>query len=211
MKEERKNGQEFPEKAACPFCRTPPTNTEQEFIDRIHKGVERNEAYSMEQLAMYYLDGNGGLQQDITKAEELLRKAGEQGCASAYSWLGKIYSEGSEEDTHKEKHFLGLGAIGGCMESRHNLAVFECSKGNNIRACKHFLICAKAGYETSLDGVKLGFQHGIITTDEYTEALRAYQKQQEDRKSALRDEASDFLVNRKSAMRDKAFVHRANP
>ena len=81
------------------------------------------------------------------------------------------------------------------MNSRHNLAVMEETNGAYKRAYKHFLICAKAGYEPSLDSVKIGFQDGYVTKDEYTGALRAYQKQRDDRKSAMRDEALVYEAN----------------
>ena len=42
--------------------------------------------------------------------------------------------------------------------------------------------------EESLKDVKLGFQRGYITKDEYAGALRAYQQQKENTTSAARDE-----------------------
>ena len=122
----------------------------------------------------------------------MFHKAGEHGCARAYDRLGHFYYQGIEKDIEKAKHYWELAAIEGHTGSRYNLAVLEGLEGlncNNIRAAKHFLICAKAGYEPSLEPLKIGFQNGLITKDEYSVALRAYQKQNEDRKSAMRDEA----------------------
>ena len=189
MKEDYKNGKDD---GACAFCRTPYTRTDKDFIDQMNESVERNNANSMEQLGVLYTNGEKGLQQDSIKAAELFEKAGENGRASAYCRLGKYYSE--ENDMKKAKHYWELGAIGGCVFSRYNLACLDDMHGNRIQAGKHFLICAKAGYE--LQKVKLSYEDGYTTKDEYTGALRAYQKQHEDRRSA---------------MRDKALVYKANP
>ena len=67
--------------------------------------------------------------------------------------------------------------------------------GKNIRALKHFLICAKAGYERSLHPIKLYFKGGYITKNAYAVALRACKRQQADRKSAMRDEALVYRAN----------------
>ena len=141
------------------------------------------------------MGGNLGSQKNLIKAMELFEKAGENGCASAYGKLGDFYSEGSEKDTKKAKYYWELAAIRGCMDSRYNLAWLEGRIGNKKRASKHFLICANAGYQPSLDGVKIGYKIGCITKDEYAGALRAYQKQQEDRKSAMRDESLVYDAN----------------
>ena len=197
IKEDVRNGK-CKEEGACEFCRTPHAPTYKEELDRLNKGVERNNANSMEQLALYYLDGEMGFQKNLLKAMELFQKAGELGCANAYGRLGLIYwdsfeCQGLEKDNNKAKHYWELGAIGGDIGLRHNLACLEERNGDEIRACKHFLICAKAGYEPSLDPLKIGFQNGVITKDEYSVALRAYQKQSEDRKSAMRDEAYEEM------------------
>ena len=195
VKEDVQRGKHLLDCGACAFCRTPATPVEKEVVDQMNKCVERNDATSMEQLAILYMNGKMGLQKDLDKAMELFRKAGELGCASAYRWLGNYYEDGLEKDAKKSKHYLELAAIRGDLESRHGLGCLEGENRNNIRASKHFLISAKAGYEPSLDPVKLSFQHGFITKDEFAAALRGYQKQHDDRKSVMREEALDFDVN----------------
>ena len=203
IKEEFQSGKRPEDCGACPFCRTPPTCTDKEEIERLIAGVERNDADSMRKLAIYYTKGEMGLQKGSKEAMELFQKAGEHGCASSYGSLGNIYCEsfekfqceGTEKDVKKAKHYWALAAIGGCMGSRHNLGCLEERNGNRTRAGKHFLICAKAGYETSLQSVKLSFQQGYIAKDEYAEALGAYHKQHNDRRSAMRDESAQFFAN----------------
>ena len=70
----------------------------------------------------------------------------------------------------------------------HNLGCLDWEVGDYERAYKHFVICAKAGYEKSLKLIQQGCEDGYITRDEYTEILRAYQQKQEDMKSKMRDE-----------------------
>ena len=193
-KEDCRNGKALQDCEACPFCRTPPPLEDEEILERLNKCIERNNAISMRQLAECYLEGEMGLQKDLVKAEELFQKAGENGYATAFGRLGDIYFQGLDKDFKKAKHYWQLGAKRGCMDSRHNLAIVE-SRSDGIRAYKHFLICVKAGYEPSLQNVKLIFEQGFMTEDEYLEALGAYAKKQEDAKSAMRDEALVYMAN----------------
>ena len=62
----------------------------------------------------------------------------------------------------------------------------EGQAGNYQRAHKHFIIEAKAGYNKSLDKVKLGFMDGLVSKDEYEQTLRAYHERQAEMKSDAR-------------------------
>ena len=178
----------------CAFCRAPPSTTDRERIDRIKRGVERNHAGSTILLGIRYMKGDRGFQKDMAKAIELMLTAGKLGCADGYYIVGNLYINGNgvEKDMNRAKHYHELGAIGGCLISRHIIACFEGQAGNHERAYKHFLIGAKAGFEPSMNYLQRGFKNGYITKDEYAGALRAYQKQHEERNSARRDEALPF-------------------
>ena len=101
--------------------------------------------------------------------------------------------EGLERDMKKARHYLELGTIGGSINARFRLACLDEEDGDDKRAAKHFVICAKSGDEDSLNIVKEFFEKGNVTKDEYAEALRSYQKQHEDTKSTMRDEALAWL------------------
>ena len=58
---------------------------------------------------------------------------------------------------------------------------------------KHYILAAKAGHKKSLDKVKDGYKSGIVTKDEYANALRAYQQQQDEMKSEERDKAEAYM------------------
>ena len=144
--------------------------------------------------SIIYARGDMGMPQDVTKANELFLKAGELGCAEAYSRLGYSYENGSgvEMDKKKAIQFFELAAMRGCTRARHNLGCMEVRAGNELRAYKHFILSAKAGYTKSLDGVKKGYKRGIITKDEYANTLRAYQFRQDEMKSDDRDKAKEL-------------------
>ena len=86
--------------------------------------------------------------------------------------------------------------MGGCVFARHNLGFMEEKAGNNQRAMKHFLISVRVGDKEALDKVTSGFRSGIITKDEYEEALRTYHNSQLEMKSEARDEATAFNETR---------------
>ena len=101
-----------------------------------------------------------------------------------------INGRGVEVDKKKGNHFFELAAMNGCVDARHNLGCTEAEAGNIDRAYKHFILAAKAGDKDSLDKVKKGFMHGIVTKDEYAGTLRAYQERHDETKSDDRDKAA---------------------
>ena len=175
-------------KRLCAYCRTPPAKSDEENVKRVNKLMEKGNADAFNQLGGYYGQGIMGMPQDWAKANELYLKAGELGCAGAYFNLGNSYSvgRGVEIDMKKAMHYFELAAIKGNVQARNNLGA---QAGNNHRATKHFIIAAKAGFKLSLENVKRGFMHGYVTKDEYANALREYQKSQDEMKSDARDKA----------------------
>ena len=65
----------------CAFCRVPIPTSEEEEIERTKKLVDVDNAYAFHALGGWY---EGGTRQDLTKANELYRRAGELGCAVAW-------------------------------------------------------------------------------------------------------------------------------
>ena len=194
-KEDIKSGKRWDDVGACAFCREPGTYSDEEEKKRLKKLMEKGNAKSLYVAASLYTKGERGFCRNPTKAIELFTKSADLGCTDAYVSLGSIYEEGYGvgRDVKKARYYFELGAIGGSIDARHNLACLDKKDGDIERASKHFVICAKAGYELSLPCVKRYFKDGIVTKDEYAEVLRAYQKQQEDRKSAMRDEVKGLL------------------
>ena len=186
----------------CPFCKTTPPRSPEEEVKRVMKLTEKGNAYAFFQLAGYYAQGesqsiypNLDMPQDLAKANELLLKAGELGCAAAYYNLGNCCTNegmGVEIDEKKAKHFFEIAAMNGYVPARHNLGCVEGLAGNHHRAHKHFILAARAGNKGSLGMVKNGFMNGHVTKDQFANTLREYQKSQDEMKSDARDKARAF-------------------
>ena len=177
----------------CPFCRTPTPTTDKKYIEMIKTRVDASDAIAMNSLGSYYSNGSHGLSQDHTKALELYHQAAGLGYAEAYCSIGYAYqhSRGVGCDEKKAVRFYELAAMGGDSHARHNLGAFEASEGNLKRAAKHWLISAEGGHVGALKNVKLLYLGGeYVTKDDYTTALRAYQKYLNEVKSPQRDEAA---------------------
>ena len=179
-------------KDLCAFCRTPRAANSEDDIKRTKKLMDKGNSEAFHQLAGLYAQGIMGIPQDYQKANELLLKAGELGCSKGYHNLGISYDQGRgvEVDKKKAKYYFELAAMAGYVWARHNLGCEEFGDGNEDRAYKHFIIAARAGYEKSLDAVKLGYENGIVTKDEHASLLRAYQKSNDEMKSDARDKAT---------------------
>ena len=181
----------------CAFCRKPNPSSDEHDIERIKKLMCAKKAYAFHRMAGLYENGMKGVQRDMTKANELLLKAGELGCAAGYHNLGIAYDDGRgvEVDKKKSKHYYELAAINGDVCARHNLGYTEYEAGNHHRAMKHFILSARAGDKNSLDNVKIGFMKGLLTMDEYANTLRANESRHNEMKSDARDKARAHLNN----------------
>ena len=173
----------------CPFCRTPAPTSDDEEIKRTKNLMDMGSANGWFLLAGYYAQGRRGMTRDHQKANECMLKAGELGCAQANANLGEFYRDGIlgvEVDKKKAKQYLELAAMMGHTEARYN----EYASGNKGRAYKHMMISARAGYKKALDLVKIGYEQGYVTKDEYANTLRSYyQSRQDEMKSDMRDMA----------------------
>ena len=97
---------------------------------------------------------------------------------------------GVERDEHKAKHYWGLAAINVNVQAKNNIGATEWEADIYHRAINHYTLAAKAGDKVSLDTVKDRFMKVFFTKDEYANTLRAYQKQQDEMKSDIRDKAA---------------------
>jgi len=184
-------------KDICAFCRTPPAESMEDTIKRIKKQIEAGNGEACNMLACYCAEGINGMPQDYQKANELLLKGGELGCADAYHNLSVSYEQGRGVAIDKKKalHFYELAAMGGHVVARYNLGYFEGQAGNDQRAMKHYIIAAKAGDKTAFDNIKRVFMECpglLVTKDEFECILRVYHERQKDMKSDARDRYEEF-------------------
>jgi hypothetical protein len=178
-------------KDLCAFCRTPYSSSDEENVKRTKKLMDAGNAGAFNQFGGVYANGLIGVRQDWAKANELYLKAGELGFANGYYNLGTShdYGNGVEIDKKKAMHYYELAAMSGDIKARNNLGCVESRAGNNHRAFKHFMLAARAGHMLSLDSVKRGYMHGLVTKEEYANTLREYQKSQDEMTSDARDKA----------------------
>jgi len=178
----------------CPFCRTPTPTSEEDEIKRTEKRVEAEDPIAIRNLGIDYRDGTCGYPQDYAKALELFNRAAELGYAKAYCNIGYAYSHGVgvEADKKKAIHYYELAAIMGDIMARSNLGILEENIGNFDRALKHYLIAIRGGYSKCLKRIQALYSKGHATKDDYTTALRLYQKYLGEIKSRQRDEAAAF-------------------
>jgi TPR repeat protein len=177
----------------CPFCRTPAHASDGEWIERIKKRAEADDAEAMRNLGCYYRDGEYGLRQNHAKAMKLWLRAGELGFAMGYYNIGYayVYGEGVEVDTKKAKYYFEFAAMGmgGNVYARHNLGILEKREGNMNRAVKHWMISAGAGFDDSLKAIRQCYLEGHATKDDFEKALRTHKEAADEMKSDQRDAA----------------------
>ena len=176
----------------CPFCRTPPPNSDEESRKWLEKRMEFNDADAIYGMGSLYSDGELGLPRDQAKALELWHRAGELGSAEAYYNIANAYmlGRGVERDEKKTLHYYELAAMRGQLDARHNLGCLEEKAGNVERALKHYVIAARDGDPDALRSIKGIYMDGNATKDDYTTALRYYQAYLDEIKSDQRDEAA---------------------
>ena len=158
------------------------------------KRIEVDDAEAIYNMGVCYSKGLHGLPQDRAKALELWHRAAELGHEISYFSIGVAYDLGNGvgRDEKKAEYYYELAAMGGYAEARHNLGCFEEEAGNINRALKHFMISTGCGDNDSLENIKHLFRGGVATKDEYAKALRAYQANLVEIKSAQRDEAAAY-------------------
>jgi len=176
----------------CPFCRAPTPYTDEEIVEREKKRLDAGDAEAIHNRGCYYHKGMYSLPQDYEKALELWHKAAELGHSRAYYCIGIAYSIGIgvEVDMEKALHYFELAAMGGVVEARRNLGVFEENIGNTDRALKHFMIAVRCGCNDSLEEMREMVTNGHATKEDYAEALRSFQEYLGEIKSRQRDKAA---------------------
>jgi TPR repeat protein len=177
---EREQGLEM----RCPYCREPIPKTDEEADQNLMKRVKANDPNALFQM---------GAKGDYEKAVKYYTKAAELGDMEAHYNLSCMYYEGEgvEKDEKKELYHLEETAIGGHPQARYNLGCYEGNAGRYDRACRHFIIAAKLGFDDALERVKEGFSRGVVSKEDYASALRGHQTAVDATKSQQREEAEN--------------------
>ena len=158
-------------------------------VERIKKRVEMDDAVAICNLGRFYRDGKYGVPQDHIKALELFHRAGELGWAESYHNIGYAFHYG-----RGAVYYWELAAMMGHVEARCNLGILEERVKNMSIALNHYIIAVGCGHDLSLKKIREFYMNGNATKDDFTTALRSYQKCIDGIKSAQRDEAAAFNI-----------------
>ncbi len=174
----------------CPFCRKDKPNTDEECIEQLMKRIDANDPVAMCHLgAIRYKEGNYEVAFDhLTRAVAL-------GNVAAHYRLSLMYHEGQgvEKDEKSALHHAEKAAIGGHPTARYNLGWTEAGRGRRDRAVKHYVIAAKLGHDKSLENLKNGYKDGVVSKEEFTEALHGYQAAIAASKSPQREAFAEYV------------------
>ncbi len=170
----------------CPFCRHLMPKSSEEGDKNQRKRAEANDPFAVRQVG-----GQSLMKGDFKGACEFWSKAVELGDVEAHYHLALMYhnGQGVEMNKRKEIYHLEQAAIGGHYNARYNLGVTEWKNGRYERAAKHYIIAAKLGEGKSVGNLRKMYQEGLVSKEELTAALRAYQAAADAMKSPHRAEA----------------------
>jgi len=177
----------------CPFCNSDEVNkTDKEYVEEVMKRVDANDADAINMLAGYYYHGRLGLQQDRTKAMELLTKSAELGCSKAHNRLSDIYYEGGAPK--KAKFHWEAAAMAGHEVARNTLGGLENNYGNIERALMHWIIAESAGGYEAMHELRIGFEKGFVSRESIDSSLAAYNSSCAEMRSEARDAAIRIMA-----------------
>ena len=192
-----------PATVPCPFCREMAIEGNAEyntvFLSKLNKRLDVDDAEAYLMMSTFYLTGNEemGIPQNVDKGMEMLKKSADLGCSTAHCKLGDIYKgyDGINVavDLKKSKQHYELGAIGGNIQARNNLAYIEFKTPNEERAVKHYMISARAGSRLALANLRkflMDIGSRYITWEQYEEIERECMDAVDEMKSGQRDFAA---------------------
>ena len=191
-----KNG--VPEhKCKCPFCRQPPIRGTNKVVKALKKLMKKNNPVAFNEMAGSYQTGDGVIQSD-TKAFELTIRAAELGHANAYAVIGNNYRRGHlvGQDVSKALEYLEVAAKKGSIGAHNDIAV---TYGVQTQiGIKHLKIVASAGHKRTLDILMKFYKDELLSKEELTQTLRAFQNSSIELKSKDRDDWIEMRMKAKA-------------
>ena len=193
-------------KKKCAFCRQPPPSNS---IKALRKLMKKNNPDVYIQMSKLYKSGGNGMLQSDTKSLEMLIKAAELGnnYGCAYYMIGLYYRDGIavEQDEAKTLDFWRIAAKKGSLRAHKNLAHSYSSlpsfleSGGDIQKCiEHLEMAASAGEKDCMDTLMVAYKDKLLSKEDLTQTLRAFQTSNDAMNSKDRDDAR--VVMRKAGM-----------
>ena len=179
-------------KMKCAFCcQQEPKNQ----VKALKKLIKKNNPDALMQMGVRYALGDETMQSN-TKSLEMVIRAAELGHAPAYAIIGDYYRDGIavEEDFSKAAAFWEIAAKKGSIYAHHQVAVFHQINGNVNKAIDHLKVTASVGDQESMDKLMKMYKENVLSKDELTQTLRAFQNSNNGMKSKDRDEARATII-----------------
>ena len=179
---------------SCPFCREP-MPTAVEYFRRLEARCLQNDHNAFGLMGWVYRSGEHyeGIANDDLKALDYYIRAAELGSALACGMIVDGTGFGVAVDKARVVLFKRVGALRGSIAARHNIGKFEYDSGNHEIGIRHLKIAAEAGYQESLDSLRVIYTDSIwpgkeFISKEYLDfAYRACHEAQMEVKSEERD------------------------
>ena len=123
------------------------------------------------------------------KSLEMRICAAELGHADAFVNIGCRYDEGIvvEQDKSKALEFYEVGAKKGSVSAHQYLALYHGRRRNIDESVRHCKVAASAGDQQSMDGLMKAYRDKLLTKEDLTQTLRAFQTAKDLMKSKDRD------------------------
>jgi len=177
----------------CAFCcQSDPKNR----IKALKKLMKNNNPQAFIQMATQYEEGRGLLQSD-TRSLEMYIRAAELGRAQAYAAIGEYYLSGIavEQDASKAMVYNEVAAKKGYVIAHSWLASFHSGMGNTQQSIKHLRVAASAGDDKAMDNLMTNYKKKLLSKEDLTQTLRAFQVSRDVMKSKERDDAKAQQMN----------------
>ena len=185
------------ERRQCAFCREPIPQSDQEYLARLRKRIERKDPQALHNMAMHYGAGRLGMPAEQGKCIELLREAAGLGYPPAQFTLGNFHDDGEmglEENKEEALKYFKEAAEGGHIRAQNNLACTEAASGDLAAAMHHWRLSASGGFRPSMEGlIQAFFGGGVLHHGDLAETLQSFYHSRAEMKSEDRDRYIEHL------------------
>ena len=171
----------------CPFCQQKDKNNA---IKSLRKLMKKKNPRAFIEMARYYHLGDMGLIQSNTRALEMYICAAELGHAEAFVNIGCRYEEGTvvEQNLSKTLEYYEVAAKKGSLSAHRFLLMFHGTNGDIQTSIRHIKVAASAGDQESMDDLMKTYKGKLISKEELTQTLRAFQTSKDLTKSKDRED-----------------------
>ena len=176
----------------CAFCCQACPKNNMKALKRLMK---KNNTQAFIQMAAEYETGNQGILQSNTRALEMYISAAELGHANAFATIGYHCMSGTavEQDPQKGYMFYKIAAKKGSIKGHRWLATFNGDNGKFDECIKHLKVLARSGDQVSMDYLMKNYREKLLSKEELTQTLCAFQTSSNEVKSKDRYEVEAFI------------------